>query len=193
MNRYLFILGALMLFVSGQAKGQDIAAKTNILYDATASINLGVEVGLAPKWTLDLSGNLNAWSKNEQTKWKHWMIQPEGRYWFCDRFSRHFVGFHAICGQFNFGGIKNSLNFLGTDLSALSDGRYQGHAYGLGAAYGFAYILNRSWNLELELGIGYIHADYEHFACTGCGRKLDEGKHHYFGPTKAAINLVYLF
>ena len=35
---------------------QNIVAKTNILYDMTSTINLGMEFGLGPKWTLDLSG-----------------------------------------------------------------------------------------------------------------------------------------
>lgn len=193
MNRCLLFILTLLLFAPGKASGQKYAVKTNLLYDATATINVGVEVGLAPKWTLDISGNLNNWSRDNSIRWKHWLIQPEGRYWFCDRFSRHFVGFHAICGQFNFGGIPNNIKFFGTDLSDLTTRRYQGNAYGVGAAYGFAFILDRTWNLELELGVGYIYADYERFACAGCGRKLGEGNHHYFGPTKAAINLVYLF
>ena len=100
MNRCLrlVLFVFLLLFLPCQIKGQDIAVKTNALYDATATINLGVEIGLAPKWTFDLSGNLNSWSKNKQTKWKHWMAQPEVRYWFCDRFSRHFVGAHLMLG-----------------------------------------------------------------------------------------------
>lgn len=175
------------------ASGQDFALKTNIIYDATATINLGAEIGLAPKWSLDLSGNLNAWSKNSHTKWKHWMVQPEARYWFCDRFSRHFIGAHLIGGAFNFGNINNDLSFLGTDFSVLSDHRYQGYAYGCGIAYGFAFMLSKHLNLELEAGFGYMCLDYERFECDGCGRKVADDIHHYVGPTKAAINLVYVF
>ena len=118
--KYKFALCLIALFMIGGAvktQAQNIAVKTNLLYDITATANVGVEVGLAPKWTLDLSGNLNAWSKNEHTKWKHWMLQPEARYWFCDRFSRHFVGAHLIGGAFNFGNINNNLSILGTDFS----------------------------------------------------------------------------
>ena len=49
------------------AKGQDVAIKTNLLYDATRTVNAGIEVGLAPRWTIDLSGNYNAWWANEKT------------------------------------------------------------------------------------------------------------------------------
>lgn len=195
--KYSFCLLLLFLFIGGgefsQVSAQKWAIKTNAIYDATATANLGVEIGLAPKWTLDISGNLNAWSKNEATKWKHWMVQPEARYWFCDRFSRHFLGFHAIAGAFNFGGINNNISFLGTDFSRLQDNRYQGYAYGAGVAYGFAFMLSEHINLELEAGFGYMYLDYEIFDCSDCGRRIGDGGHHYIGPTKAAINLVFLF
>ncbi len=49
------------MLLGSTAMGQEVALKTNLLYDATATINGGVEIGLAPKWTLDLSGNYNGW------------------------------------------------------------------------------------------------------------------------------------
>lgn len=176
-----------------ESTAQDWAIKTNLLYDATSTINLGAEVAVAPKWTIDLSGNLNAWKTEDRTKWKHWLLQPEARYWFCDAFSRHFVGGHLLCGAFNFGGIKNNLSFLGTDFSVLSDHRYQGYAYGAGVAYGFAFMLSKAINVELELGLGYVYLDYDIFECDSCGRRVGQGGHHYVGPTKAAINLAFLF
>lgn len=182
----------LALSTSVVAKGQDVAVKTNVLYDATATVNVGLEFGLAPRWTLDLSGNYNGWPVNGH-KWKHWMAQPEFRYWFCDRFARHFLGFHALGGEFNVGLIKNNVKFLGTDFSPLTDHRYQGWAVGGGVAYGYAFILGRHWNLELELGVGYAYLKYDKFECAECGRKVGENDRHYVGPTKAAINLVYVF
>ena len=181
------------VFVTMNARAQEVAIKTNLLYDATATVNLGVEIGIAPKWSLDLSGNLNAWNIDEDTKWRHWLAQPEVRYWFCDRFTRHFLGFHALAGQYNIGGLKNNFKFLGTDFSQLSNNRFQGWGAGAGIAYGYAMILGKHWNLELELGVGYAYLDYDIFDCAGCGRKVGSDTHHYFGPTKAAINLVYLF
>lgn len=189
----LFLFFLLMGSSITQVRAQDWAIKSNVVYDATATINLGVEIGLAPKWTLDISGNVNAWSKDEQTRWKHWLVQPEARYWFCDRFSRHFIGAHAIGGAFNFGGINNNLSFLGTDFSVLKEKRYQGYAYGGGIAYGFAFMLSEHVNLELEAGFGYMYLDYDIYECGDCGRRVGEGNHHYVGPTKAAINLVFLF
>lgn len=195
-NRLRFCLLFFLLVVGGSKASlfaQEYAVKTNAIYDATATLNLGVEIGIAPKWTVDISGNYNAWSKNENVKWKHALIQPEVRYWFCDRFSGHFVGAHLIYGGFNMAKIKNNLQILGTDFSVLSDMRYQGFAYGGGVAYGFAFMLSKSINIEVEGGFGYAYLDYDMYKCSGCGRKVGNGTHHYVGPTKAAVNFVVVF
>lgn len=189
----LLMLIAAILYIP-EVKAQDVAIKTNLAYDATASANLGMEFALTQQWTLDVSGNLNAWNMPNDMKWKHWFVQPEARYWFCEKFAGHFLGIHAHSGQYNVGGIPNNINFLGTDFSRLSNSRFQGWFVGGGIAYGYAFILGKHFNLELELGIGYSYTRYDRFECAGCGRKVEENKeHHYVGPTKAAVNLVYLF
>jgi hypothetical protein len=173
---------------------QDVAVKTNLLMDATLSPNLGVEIGLAPKWTIDVTGQMNAWTLSHGRRWKHWYAQPEIRRWFCDRFSGHFLGLHAFGGQYNVGNLNNSIDFLGTNFGNLSDHRYQGWFVGGGIAYGYDWILGKHWNLEAEIGVGYAYTRYDVFECAGCGKKVAEDKNHnYVGPTKAAINLVYTF
>lgn len=171
---------------------QNVSVKTNLLYDATASVNLGVEGKLAPKWSLDLSGDFNDWTIRDH-KFKHWFVQPEARYWFCEAFLKNFIAVHAIGGQYNVGNIKNGINFLGTDFSKLSDHRYQGFAIGGGIAYGYALPLSKHWNMEFEIGVGYVYLKYDIFQCSKCGKKDGNSHHNYFGPTKAAINLVYIF
>ena len=196
MKKILFRMAMVFvgMMLATQLQAQKVAVKTNLLYDATATINAGIEFGLAPKWTLDVSGNFNGWTMSHDRKWKHWMAQPEARYWFCDRFAGHFLGFHALGGQYNIGHLKNNIKFLGTDFSKLSDSRYQGWFIGAGIAYGYAWVLNKHWNLEGEIGVGYVYTEYDRFNCKGCGKKVEEDKdHHYFGPTKAAINLIYVF
>ena len=102
MRRVLFLVFAA---VGISLSAQNIGVKTNLLYDLTSTINLGAEIGLAPKWTLDLSGNYNAWAFKNDKKWKHWMAQPEARYWFCEAFNGHFLGLHLLGGQFNVGNV----------------------------------------------------------------------------------------
>lgn len=190
---FCFMAFVITLFSQG-AMAQDIAVKSNVLADATLNPNLGIEVGLSPKWSLDFTGEFNAWSLSHNRKWKHWAVQPEARYWLCDRFSGHFMGLHAHGGQYNIGGIDGKINFLGTDARQLKDYRYQGWFIGGGVGYGYAWILDRHWNLEAEIGVGYSYTRYDKFRCAGCGKKIEEDKtHHYVGPTKAAVNLVYVF
>lgn len=181
--------------VSLDASGQKAAVKTNLLYDIAAyTANLGVEIGLAPRWTLDVSANYNGWTLSDNRRWKHWVVQPEARYWLCDRFAGHFFGLHAHGGQFNIGGLKNGISFLGSDFSKLENRRYQGWLAGAGIAYGYSWILGKHWNLEAEIGLGYIYTHFDTYPCADCGRKIaEDGSHHYVGPTKAAINLVYMF
>ena len=182
------------LFAGMFASAQKVALKTNLLYDATATVNAGIEIGLAPRWTLDISGNFNDWTMSHNRKWKHWLVQPEARYWFCERFSGHFIGIPAHGGEYNFGNLKNGIKFLGSDFSKLTDNRYQGWYVGGGLSYGYAWILGKHWNLEAELGIGYIYTRFDKYPCAECGEKIEEdASHHYFGPTKLALSIVYLF
>ncbi|GAY29234.1 hypothetical protein IMSAGC014_01007 [Bacteroidaceae bacterium] len=190
----LLLVASLSGMFSSTAEAQDINVKTNVLADAFLNVNAGVEIGLAPRWTLDVAGYYNGWTLSHDRKWKHWMVQPEARYWFCDRFVGHFVGLHALGGQYNIGGLKNSFSFLGTDFSKLSDRRYQGWMAGAGLAYGYSWMLGKRWNLEAEIGVGYVYTRYDSYPCAKCGTKIEKNKAgHYIGPTKAAINLVYSF
>lgn len=183
-----------LLFSCTTLAAQKAAVKTNIVYDATTTFNLGVEFGLSSKWTLDISGNYNPWTFSNNKKWKHWLVQPEARYWLCNKFMGHFFGLHALGGQYNAGGIDIDAKFLGNDLSQLKNHRYQGWGIGAGLAYGYAWPLSRHFNLEAEIGFGYVYFNYDKYRCEKCGEKLGKDlNNNYVGPTKAALNLVYVF
>ncbi len=187
----VFMLGGLF---PNKVLAQEIAVKTNILYDATASINAGVEVGLAPSWTVDVSGNFNAWTFSEGRRWKHWLAQPELRYWFCDRFAGHFLAAHGHVGMYSLARTKIIVPFLGESESDAAQHRYEGWFAGAGVGYGYDWILGEHWNLEAELGLGYIYTVYDTYRCVGCGKRVSEDTpRHYWGPTKAALSLIYLF
>lgn len=151
-----------------------------------------MEFRLAPKWTIDISGQANFWAIDDR-RWKHWLIQPEGRYWLCEAFSGHFFGLHVLGGQYNWDNLRLP-DFLGSDLSRLRDHRFQGWAAGAGIAYGYSWILDRHWNIEAEIGLGWLYTRYDEFECKGCGRRIKENRpHNYVGPTKVALNIIYLF
>ena len=60
MNKLLLIF-LTSLCVGMGVKAQVVAVKSNVLYDATATANLGVEVAFNKHWSLDISGNYNGW------------------------------------------------------------------------------------------------------------------------------------
>ena len=185
----VFVLIAGLTAFPSESSAQDFAVKTNILYDATATANLGLEIGLAPKWTLDVSGNLNAWDINSEAnrKWKHWLLQPEARYWLCERFNGHFFGLHTGYGFYNIGGVRVLFHDKAT-----ADRRYQGWATGVGVSYGYSWILGKRWNLEANIGFGYVYTNYDQYDCVTCGQYRGTRSKHLFLPTRAGISLVYI-
>jgi len=184
----LFLLTSLCL------SAQKVVVKTNLLYDVTTTMNLGVELGLSPKWTLDLSANYNGWTFSENKKWKHWLVQPEVRYWLCERFNGHFFGAHLLGGIYNIGNVDADFTLLGTDFGKLKDHRYEGWMAGVGIGYGYQWLLSKHWSLEAEIGLGYVYSRADEFECVTCGEKLkDDESYHYVGPTKMALSIIYAF
>ncbi|MDE6805210.1 MAG: DUF3575 domain-containing protein [Muribaculaceae bacterium] len=190
-----WLLGLIPLAGICNAEAGDFAIKTNLLYDATASVNIGAELAVAPRWSIDLNADLNDWSFSGGKRWKHWFAQPEVRYWFCEALNGNFIGLELHGGQYNVGSIGfPDFNFLGTNFAHLKDSRYQGWFAGAGVTYGHAWMLAKHWNIEAEIGIGWAYTRYDRFPCKSCGSKIASDKpNNYFGPTKAALNLVYIF
>lgn len=104
MSRMLVVFTFMALSIT-PAYAQKLAIKSNLFSDITTTINLGVEGGIADKWSLELSGNYNPWTFSDNMKWKHWIIQPEAKYWFCEKFNGHFLGLHFHGGEYNVGNI----------------------------------------------------------------------------------------
>ena len=179
------LLTALLLF-SFNVKGQ-VAIKTNALGWATASVNAGVEVGIGKKSTFNVTGSINPFEFKDGKKWRHWAVLPEYRYWFCEKFHGSFIGIHAIGMQYNMAKVLTGV------YPELSDSRYQGWGVGAGVAYGCQWALSKHWSLELTAGVGYVYYKYEKYPCAECGTRLEKGTKHYFGPTKAALSVLYVF
>lgn len=191
--RKAIILFFCLVVASVTASGQ-LAVKTNLAMDAFAVPNIGAEVGLSQKLTLDVPVYYNPlkqvmWKEQENKMFKLFMVQPELRYWLCDKFNGHFFGVHAMGGAYNTTGIE--LPF--TPFDDLANYRYKGHFYGGGISYGYQYILNKHWSLEATLGLGYALVRYKKYECVNCAPDPEKGKENYFGPTRAALNLIYVF
>lgn len=180
----LFIVGAF----SYEAQAQKLAVKSNLLYDATTTVNLGMEFGLAKRWTLDIPFNLNPWKFNNDMRLVHFGVQPEIRYWFCEKFNRGFIGLHAHYATFNMGVWPDKSMFS----ENMQKSRYEGYLYGAGVSVGRSWILKKRWSLEASVGVGYARIVADKYPCGECGSRISKVTKNYFGPTKASISLIYI-
>ena len=172
---------------------QKIGIKNNLLYDATTTLNLGVEFGISKKTTAQLFYGFNPWkfhnSDNTVKQLRHWVLVPEFRYWFCEKFNGHFLGVHVLGGQYNL----SNMHIPNPFFKNLGSRRYEGWFLGGGVTYGYQWMLSRHWNLEASIGAGYIRFHQKEFDCQVCAPQLNKRNKNYFGPTKLALSIMYVF
>ncbi len=177
--------------VPKQSLAQQVALKTNLLYAATATPNIGLEMGVGKKHSVQMFYGLHPWKfghGDDKKYLMHWLLNPEWRHWFCHRFNGSFVGIHALGGQFDATNIKMPFGWW----KELEDHRFEGWFVGGGVSYGYQWVLSKHWNIEGSIGVGAVYIDYDKFGCGTCGKKLEDGDKWYFGPTKLALSLMYL-
>lgn len=182
----------LLSFNNSMAQGT-VGIKTNLLYGGlTLSPNLGIEIGLGRHTTLDIAAGYNPWKvaghDPGEKKLAHFIIQPEFRYFLCNRFNGHFFGVHAVYSMYNISRHELPMLF-GKDSKSY---RFQGNAWGAGISYGYQFQLGVHWNLEAEVGAGYLRLDYDKYKCGPCGALVRSTGKNYFGPTKIGISLIYI-
>ena len=188
MKRFFFSVLILISFYSFSFS-QSVGIKTNLVHWATTPPNIGAEFAFNRKYTMDITGGGNPFEYKDNKKLQHWIIQPELRYWTCESFNGHFFGLHALAGAYNVGGVDIPLG----RLKDLKDYRYEGWGAGGGISYGYQWMLSPKWNLEFNLGAGYVHLNYDKFPCVKCGELLEEdATTNYFGVTKAAVSLIFM-
>lgn len=166
------------------------AVKLNLLYGAaTLTPNLAFEFALGKRATLEVGGSWNQWNykgshEDGNKKFNHYIIRPEYRHWFCERYNGHFLGGHAFFAQYNMSGYDVPMLFKKAY-------RYEGIAVGAGLTYGYHHQLNHRWGLEFHIGLGVAYLDYKRFDCTYCSTESEQRSKLYVGPTRAGISLVY--
>lgn len=173
---YIFLL--LFCTLVPRLTAQDVALKTNGLYWLATTPNLGVEVAFSRKVTMELTGAYNPWTFRDDKKMRFWMVQPEARFWFCEKLEGHFMGLHAHGAQF-FGGFGHR--------------RYDGYLAGGGFTYGYDWILSPHWNIEAAIGLGYARLWYKESPRIPCVKCRNNKHKNYVGPTKVAISVLYIF
>jgi len=166
-----------------------VAISSNLLFDATTSMNLGLEFKLSNNSTFKLPVTYNPWSFDNNRKFKFVLVQPEWRWWLCEAFTGHFFGLHAHYAFYNVGGVRQVLGIPFSDY--MQSHRFQGWLAGGGLTYGYQFYLAPRWSVEASLGIGYAYMDYDKYYCETCGKMISREIRNYFGLTQAGISLIY--
>lgn len=161
------------------------ALKTNLLWDAALCANLGFEIELWPRWSLDVPVWYSPYDITGRWRIRLLATQPEVRYWLREAGAGHYFGVHT--------------SVIGFNVSFAGDYRYQdpNHAaFGLGIGYGFAFHLDKAhrWGMEAQVGAGYLSYKWIKYHNTGRnGAKVSHGGGTYWGLTRAGLAISYKF
>ena len=160
------------------AAAQRVGLKTNALYWAAATPNLGLEFRLNRHLTLNLEGafnNLKAGSVDTRLE----TASGEMRYWFSARpQAGHFVGLMGTAGNYNI---------------LLKHTRHDGDAIGGGLTYGYSFVLGRHWSLETTVGAGMLRLREKRYnEKTEEAPRTPNRNRWTAAPLKAGVTFVYL-
>jgi hypothetical protein len=93
----------------------------------------------------------------------------------------------------NAGHTKQRRKRINEDRRPRHNEAENGESYGVSISIGRAYQLSKSWNFEWEIGAGALWMDYDKYLCKRCGDLVSRKHEWAFLPTRAALNIVYLF
>ncbi len=170
------ILILIAVFYSSSLSAQRFAIKTNALTWATLSPNLGVELVVAEKVTLNLSTTFNPF-KIKDYKLHFVQVQPEIKYWFGRPLAEHYLG---VTGFF----ANNNMQF--------NDSYYKGDAYAVGLTYGYAWVLSNRWSMEASLGFGVIHYRQFHRLKDETYPTMPNKTGNKVAPVKIGLSFYYI-
>ena len=166
-----------------------VALRTNLLYDATLTPNLGMDVRVDSFRTVGLLAGVNAWDidKAKNKKWRHMLFSLRARKYRDSLFHKgYFVG-DLIYSHFNVGNTKIPFGIY----SAVKDRRLQGDLVALGGKYGYSWILSRTWRIEAEAGVAVGYAWFKEYDCDHCGTYYGKGDRIFLLP-QLGVNVVYI-
>ncbi|MCM1310502.1 MAG: DUF3575 domain-containing protein [Bacteroides sp.] len=168
--------------------------QTDMLFDALALPNIGVEFYLGKNISLGLNWMYAWWSRNRTHHyWRAYGGELYGRWWFGKAAHRKpLTGHHlGVYGQlytydFEWGG-RGYLG--GKPGGTLWDKAH----WGVGVEYGYSLPVTKRLNIDFNIGFGYNTGIYHEYNPEDNCYVWDSTKRrHWFGPNKAGITLVWL-
>lgn len=151
--------------------------RANLLRWVTLTPDIGIEWRVNPQWAVLVTGSYTSWSwDNKQRRYALWEVMPEVRYYLGEK-RNWYVGAMYKVGSFNY---------------KFSEVGKQGDIMGGGITGGYILTLNNRFSIDFGLGLGYIHAKYEHYKVIDNVRvRQDKDNSNWFGPVSAGITLVW--
>ena len=154
-----------------------LSLRANLLRWATLTPDLGVEWRICPSWGIAVNGSWTSWSwSDKDRRYALWEVAPEVRYYMGEK-KAWYLGAMFKAGQFNY---------------KLSDTGKQGDLMGGGITAGYQLRLNKALDLDFNLGLGYLNADYEKYeVIDGVRVRRGNGTKDWWGPINAGVTLVW--
>jgi hypothetical protein len=187
-KKLLFLLFSLF-FSNSVLQAQNIAINNNVLFDIAGALSAGIEVPTSPRGSVEVYGSVRPWKRGAEKVHKHWLVQGQYRIWPCQVMNGFFFGPYMHGGEFN---LANTTLPFGL-LKGIKNNRYEGWLIGGGIGVGYEYALARHWNLGAEIGAGYTYIKYKKYDCEVCDPLKEDGRYNYFGISRMALSLIYVF
>ena len=154
-----------------------LSLRANLMRWATLTPDLGLEWRICPSWGIAVNGSWTSWSwSDKDRRYALWEVAPEVRYYMGEK-KAWYLGAMFKTGQFNY---------------KLSETGKQGDLMGGGITTGYQLRLNKALDLDFNLGLGYLNADFEKYEVIDDVRvrRGNETK-DWYGPINAGVTLVW--
>ena len=180
-----------LLFLALGSRAQQVALKTNMLYDAALIPNIGVEIDLGKQWTASADG-FYTWLSSDH---RHRYWQGYGGYLTVRRyFGSQTSDLRPLTSAFS--GHHLGAYVLGLTYDVEWGGRgYQADHFGFGGGieYGYALPVSSRLLLDFSVGIGFQDGEYKEYTPQDDHYVWQSThKRHWFGPTKAEVTLKWV-
>ena len=154
-----------------------LSLRANLLRWATLTPDLGLEWRICPSCGIAVNGSWTSWSwSDKDRRYALWEVAPEVRYYMGEK-KAWYLGAMFKAGQFNY---------------KLSETGKQGDLMGGGITAGYQLRLNKALDLDFNLGLGYLNADFEKYeVIDGVRVRCGNETKNWCGPINAGVTLVW--